>query len=174
VDTHLWKFLRLRPASFPTIRLSQFAGLMHRRIPLLATLLQCRSLQETEQLLRVPASEYWNTHYLFGKCAPESEKWLGSQTVSMLVLNVLVPFLHTYGTFKDHGNALKLADRLLQDTAREYNRIISGWEEYGIAPGDAFESQALIQLYKAYCKQNRCLDCQIGAGIIRQALHEEQ
>ncbi|TFH22956.1 MAG: DUF2851 family protein, partial [Bacteroidia bacterium] len=44
VPYHLWKFLRLRPASFPTLRISQFAFTIHQKIPLVGKILSTTSL----------------------------------------------------------------------------------------------------------------------------------
>ncbi len=53
------------------------------------------------------------------------------------------------------------------------NHIINKWINFGVKPCNAFESQALIQLHNKYCKQKRCLDCQIGAYFIEEAIHEK-
>ncbi|MCK4746798.1 MAG: DUF2851 family protein, partial [Bacteroidales bacterium] len=174
VDRHLWKFLRLRPASFPTLRLSQFASLVHRRFPLLETILEVTSVASLEQVLKAKASEYWDTHYLFGKCSPESVKYMGHQSILTLIINTVVPFLFTFGRRKDHPGAIYLGSAILQELEAESNHIIKKWAKCGIIAEGAFESQALIQLHNAYCKQKRCLDCQIGAGFIEMAVHEEQ
>lgn len=174
VDLHLWKFLRLRPASFPTLRLSQFASLLHKGLPLLETILITKSLTEIEQVLRVESSIYWDTHYLFGKSSPESRKVLGQQSILNLIINALVPFLFSFGRSKNHESAISLGNLFLQEAEAESNRIIKKWATFGIIPSGAFESQALIQLYNAYCKQKRCLDCQIGAGFIKMAIHEKK
>jgi hypothetical protein len=137
------------------------------------SILHATSLTEAEQLLRVSASEYWNTHYLFGKCSPESEKFLGQQAIRILLINAIVPFLFTYGKIEGHLNAIQLGAELLSSLESESNHIIRNWIKFGIKPGNAFESQALIQLHNAYCKQKRCLDCQIGASFLRAKLHEE-
>jgi len=174
VDRHLWKFLRLRPASFPTLRLSQFAMLVHQRHPCLESILEAASVAELEQVLKVRASEYWNTHYLFGKCSPESVKFMGHQSILTLIINAVVPFLFTFGRRKDHPGAIRLGSTILQELEAESNHIIKKWAKFGIRPEGAFESQALIQLHNAYCKQKRCLDCQIGAGFVEMEVHETQ
>jgi hypothetical protein len=51
---------------------------------------------------------------------------------------------------------------ILQEMHSEFNHIIKKWTIFGIIPGNAFESQALIQLYNGYCKQKRCKECIIG------------
>ena len=38
VEGHLWKFLRLRPVNFPTIRIAQFAKLIHQSTALFSRL----------------------------------------------------------------------------------------------------------------------------------------
>lgn len=165
VNLHLWKFLRLRPASFPTLRISQFASLLHTRLPLLETLLGIDSVTEAEQILRVESSTYWDTHYLFGKCSPESRKVMGQQSVLTLIINGLVPFLFSFGHIMNHDAALKLGRTLLLETEAESNQLIKNWALYGIHPSGAFESQALIQLHNAYCRQKRCLDCQLWKQV---------
>ena len=174
LQVHLWKFLRLRPISFPTIRISQFASLVHRRFPMMDTILYSTSLSETEQLLRVSASEYWNTHYVFGKCSPESEKFLGQQSLRILIINVIVPFLFAYGRMESRKDAINQGAHILASLESESNHIINNWIKFGVKPCNAFESQALIQLHNVYCKQKRCLDCQIGAGFLTAAFHEEK
>jgi hypothetical protein len=174
VNLHLWKLLRLRPASFPAIRLSQFASLIHRRFPLMEPILEADSLAEIEQLLKTGASEYWNTHYLFGKCSPDFEKYLGHQSILTLIINSIVPFLFAYGQRKNHMGAIIRGTSIMQELEAESNQIIKKWATFGIKPSGAFESQALIQLYNAYCKQKRCLDCQIGTEMIRAMAYEKQ
>lgn len=172
VEPHLWKLLRLRPASFPTIRLSQFASLVHQCYPFLDKILEISSLAELEQLFRVKASEYWNTHYLFGKCSPESSKYLGHQATQSLIINAVVPFLFAFGEQRDHTGALEKGRTILYELKAERNHIIKKWTNFGIKPRGAFESQALIQLHNAYCKQKRCLDCQIGAELLMTRRNE--
>jgi len=171
---YLWKFLRLRPASFPTLRISQFASLIHKRAPLTANILGVDSMAEMEQIFRTGASEYWDGHYLFGKCSPPKPKIPGDQFIATLIINVLVPFLHALdGNGKRSIAGLRASEILFQLKA-ESNQIIKNWELYGISANNAMESQALLQLYNVYCKQKRCLDCQIGADSIKAAIHEKK
>lgn len=167
VDFHLWKFLRIRPASFPTLRISQYAHLLHKRHPMLDSILNCENLYEAEQLLKASASTYWDNHYLFGRHSAESKKITGPQSLQSFIINGLVPFLFTFGRKTKHQGAIFLANNFLQECEAESNHIIKKWAAFGIRPEGAFESQALIQLYHKYCKQKRCYDCQIGAELLR-------
>ena len=62
-----WKYLRLRPVNFPSLRLSQFSALINRCPSLFSALTKDGSLKEISNELDVCASEYWNTHYHFNK-----------------------------------------------------------------------------------------------------------
>ncbi len=172
VEQHLWKLLRLRPASFPSLRLSQFAALAHEHFPLLEQLLDADSLVEVEQLLKTKASEYWNTHYCFGKCSPESVKQIGQEAVRTLIINAVVPFLSAFGARMNHLGAINQTTCMLQELDAESNHIMKKWASFGIIPRNAFESQALIHLFNNYCKQHRCLDCPIGVSFVEKAFHE--
>ena len=167
---HLWKFLRLRPSSFPTLRLSQLASLVHLRYPLLESILDCHSLTEIEQVLRVKAGEYWDTHYLFGKPSPEKEKYLGEQSISHLIVNAVIPLLLVMGEYTSSVKCLQMASALLSDLRAESNSIIRAWKSQGIIPKNAFESQALLHLYREYCTRGRCMECSIGRKLIESGI----
>lgn len=173
IPRHLWRFLRLRPASFPTLRISQFASLIHKRIPLEESFLGTNSITELEQLLRTGASEYWTTHYMFGKCSPPLPKYPGEQFIATLMINVLVPFLFALEKNEGRSSTGIRAQGILLQLKAESNQIIKNWATFGIEADSAMESQALIQLYNIYCKQKRCQDCKIGAEIIKAAIHEK-
>ena len=172
VPLHLWKFLRLRPPAFPTVRISQYASLLHQRYPLSESLLEFTSMGEMEQLFRVRASEYWTSHYSFGKASPPLPKYPGRQFISTLIINVIVPFLTVLHKSENCRGAMLLAGQILQNLEAESNRIIRNWSIFGIRAENAKESQALLQLYHYYCKQKRCLECRIGTEIVRDAIHE--
>lgn len=173
VPWYLWKFFRLRPASFPTLRLSQFAQMIQKQFPIIIHLLESISLVEIEKMFKVSASEYWDTHYVFGKCSPSSVKYVGQQSVHNLIINVVVPFLYALGKTRQNAKAINRAKEILYELEAESNHIIKKWSKFGIKPCNAFESQALIQLHNEYCKQKRCLDCQIGAYFMEELIHEK-
>ena len=167
VPAHLWKFMRLRPASFPTLRISQFASLIHHRSPMAESLLGSASLGDLEQALRVRASEYWTNHYLFGKASSPLPKNTGQQLISTLNINIIIPFLTALQDLKCCGNSLLETNGILQNLQAENNQIIKNWSIFGIRAQNAMESQALLQLYYGYCKNRRCLECKIGTEIVK-------
>lgn len=173
IPHHLWKFLRIRPASFPTLRISQFVSILHSKMPLLENILTISSLNDLEQFLRAGATTYWDNHYLFGKCSPPCKKYLGQHAVNTLIINVVLPFLHSLGQTQAIRIGIHTGEIISQLKA-ESNQIIQYWRSYGIHAKNAGESQALLQLFNVYCKQKRCLDCQIGSGILEESMHEKK
>jgi len=166
VAGHLWKFMRMHPGNFPTIRLSQFAALIHRSRGLFAAVMEAANLDELRQLFLVSASDYWNDHYTFNKPSVSKPKVFGDQIFSLMIINVVVPFYFLYG---ESQNKLILKDRaleILEQLPAERNSLINRWNEAGVVASNALESQALIQLQRNYCEPRRCLDCTIGHKII--------
>ena len=51
----------------------------------------------------------------------------------------------------------------------EQNSIIRRFAAIGIEARNAFESQALIQLYNEYCMTKKCLYCRIGHKLLAKA-----
>jgi hypothetical protein len=165
---HLWKFLRLRPANFPTIRIAQLAALIHQVPQLFATLKSQHDVRSLTIQLSVKASEYWNTHYRFDHPQERSTiKGLGTDGVHNIIINTIAPmqflYAHEHGAERDAERALQMLDAL----PAEDNKIIRIWTNNGWHPEHAGHSQSLVQLYNSYCIQKRCLECSVGLSIIR-------
>jgi len=162
-----WKFLRLRPANFPTVRLAQFAALIHQSVHLFSKILEARNLRELENLFQVQPSPYWKNHFQFHKPSIHREKPLGRDFIHLLVINTIVPFLFHYGKSKDLEEPQKRALALLEELPPESNVILEGWTALRVNARNAFQTQALIHLKTRYCDQKRCLECAIGTSILK-------
>ncbi len=172
IESHIWKFMRLRPINFPTIRIAQLAALINHSSALFSRILETETLGELRKLFEVSASEYWNTHYNFNKTSKDNHtKTLGETAFNNLVINTVVPMLFVYGD-QHMDQAMKdRALQLLEKLAPESNQIIRKWNALGIECRSAFETQALLQLKNLYCTNKKCLNCQLGAKIIISVNH---
>lgn len=168
IDAHVWKFMRLRPAAFPTIRISQFAALVFQSTSLFSKMISAASLKEVRELLNVKSSEYWQTHYQFEKVAPARIKHFGNDAIDVLLINTLIPFLFIYGKQQAQQDYCDRALKFLDEIEGEDNSITRSWIEAGMLCENAMQSQALIQLKNNYCKSKRCLQCNIGNSILKK------
>lgn len=161
-----WRFLRLRPANFPTVRLAQLASLIVSRNQLFSAILDTENYKEFYSWLNVAQSEYWKSHYQFGKKS-ESVPSLGKSSVQNIIINTIVPLLAAYSLTHDDQRYMDRAVGLLQHIPAEKNTIIKRWQELGYTVKTAFDSQALIELHNSFCMKRRCLECNVGASLIR-------
>ncbi|MDR1172201.1 MAG: DUF2851 family protein [Bacteroidales bacterium] len=167
VNRFLWKFLRLRPINFPTLRIAQFAALIYRNDHLFSQIIEAESTDTFEKLFDLQASAYWDTHYVFGKDSLKRNKSFGKTAIRTILINTIVPFLFVYGKARGKDEFCARAVNLLESLPSEKNSILTQWEKLGIHNPDAFTSQALLQLANEYCRPKRCLSCAIGNRIIR-------
>jgi hypothetical protein len=167
IENHLWKFMRLRPKNFPTIRIAQFCSLIHHSNRLFSRTMECEEPGELISLYNCTVSEYWQNHYTFGKISASKLKSLGKATINSIIINTIVPFLFIYGENKNNPLIKEKAIRLLELLPPENNHITRRWSKYSVVCRNAAESQALIQLTNRYCIGKRCIDCQIGHLILR-------
>lgn len=174
MDGSVWKFLRLRPANFPTIRIAQLARLMFQSDHLFGKALAAEGVGELERMLDLHLSGYWLTHYQFDKPSARRQKSLGKATVHNLVINAVVPILYLYGKTHSKSDYCEKAVLLLKELPPENNTIIKRWAALNVEAGSASQSQALLHLKNMYCEQNRCLNCAIGVRILEKAGREEK
>ena len=161
-------FLRMRPAAFPTIRLSQLAILLHSSMHLFATIKETTALRDLYTLLNVAANDYWHYHYRFDEPAGYRVKNLGSSMINSIIINTVAPLLFAYGLYHKEQSLKDKAIQWLAETEPEKNNIIKGWHETGIGAKDASQSQALLELKTQYCDEKRCLDCAVGNALLKQ------
>lgn len=162
-----WRFFRLRPANFPTIRIAQFATLIFQSIHLFSLILEVDTVKQIEQLFNVEPSFYWETHYVFDKPAIEKSKVLGKNTIHLFIINTIVPFLFLYGKYHSIESFKEKALRLLEQLPPEKNSIITRWRQLEVPSESAYRTQGLLQLKNSYCEQKRCLECAIGNSILK-------
>ena len=167
MDPTQWNLLRLRPDNFPHVRLAQLANLYHRMDKLFSRLMEAESLDEARNLLATHTSEYWETHYLFGRTSPRRRKAMGGRSLNLLIVNTVVPFLYAYGRHKDQEALCRRAEEFLEKLPAEDNRVIRMWNGAGLTVASAADSQALLQLSKNYCDQRKCLFCRFGYEYLR-------
>jgi hypothetical protein len=162
-----WKFLRLRPANFPTIRLAQFAALLHHSEHLFSQVLETKSVQEIQDLFNVAPGPYWDTHFQFDRVSTSHPKPPGRAFILSLIINTIVPFLFQYGKAKYLPMYQEKALLILETLPPESNAVLTSWIAAGLKPWNAAQSQALLQLKGCYCDAKRCLECAIGGAVLR-------
>ena len=169
MDASLWRFLRLRPANFPHIRIAQLACLYHRAYGLLSRIMETETLQGVRDILKGGTSEYWLTHYTFGGSSPSRPKTLSNTSLDLLIINTVVTFLYAYGLHKGNRVLCARAGSFLEELKAENNYITRMWEQCGMKASNAADSQALIQLKKEYCDKKKCLYYRIGYEYLKRS-----
>ncbi|MDR0766395.1 MAG: DUF2851 family protein [Odoribacteraceae bacterium] len=162
-----WKFARVRPTSFPTVRIALLAALLCRSGLLFTALLEAGTAGEAMRQLDVQASPYWDTHYRPGQPAGRQVKRVGTMLQQLIVVNALVPFLFVYGRERGEDKYREKALRWLEELPAEMNSIVTNWKKHGITPRSALHAQAILQLHGEYCLPRRCLDCKLGSEMFR-------
>lgn len=170
VDKYLWKFMRLRPSNFPTIRMAQFASLIHNSNRLFSKILDARNITELQALINCTPNKYWENHYSFGKESAKAKKVLGKSSINSLLINTVIPFIFIYGKARIKQEYCALAIEFLEQLPAEKNSILTNWSGFNVNAKNSFQSQALIQLFNTYCIKKNCLYCHIGNTIIKTRL----
>lgn len=163
-----WRFLRLRPANFPTLRIAQFATLLSVRKNIFSLILATESIVELKQLFDVTQSEYWQAHYRFDKKSKRPVPGLGEAAIENIIINSIVPTLAAYSIYKDESIWMDRAVEFLSKISAEKNSIVSEWKALGWPVNSAFDSQALIELKNNFCNRRLCLQCTIGHTLIQR------
>lgn len=167
IDKYLWKFLRLRPQNFPTLRLAQFSALVLQSSHLFSKMVEISDPKIIAGMFKnLPVSPYWSKHYRFGVEAEGVSGQLGGSSINNILLNSVAQTLFTYGKFMDSDIIKDRAISLLEIIPFEENQITQRFIEIGVKKGRSDRSQALLHLKKTYCDLKKCLNCAIGIKLV--------
>ncbi|MBI4811410.1 MAG: DUF2851 family protein, partial [Ignavibacteriales bacterium] len=180
----VWQFFRLRPDNFPTIRIAGAAKLIQRFIQdsVLKTIVQILKATDLKsqdkyssiiQLFIVPIDGFWSTHYRFGERSQTIRtKLIGKSRADEIVLNAVIPIALLYARiFKDKDirqEILSLYEHCPLSSENTITRTISHqFLKEKMQLDTVLLQQGAIQLYKFYCTEERCGDCEVGKAIHR-------
>lgn len=167
MDGSLWKFSKLRPPNFPTIRIAEFARLIHQSTNLFRKITESSSVEEIKNLFEAQGSPYWTNHFRFDKVSDGKPKNIGISAIENIIINTIIPLKFVYGTENLRHDIRDQAINMLTELPAEKNTIIERWLSIGIKPQNAGESQALLELKKYYCTPRKCLQCAIGHSLVK-------
>lgn len=163
-----WRYLRLRPSNFPTVRIAEFAVILFRTGQLFSKVLSAADATELENMFVVQLSNYWQSHYRFGKSSKPRLRNLGQSTIHSILINTIAPALFTYANYRSDDRFQERALNLLRSLPPEDNHVIRKWKQLSVEVAHAADSQALLQLKADYCQKSRCLECTIGCHILNK------
>ncbi len=162
-----WKFVKTRPANFPTIRIAQFADLIVQSNHLFSKIIEEQSHLQILHFFTCKASEYWSNHFQFGKQRKSKVNIeIGNTSKQLILINTVVPFLFAYSRFTQDMVFQEKAIAILQSLSAEHNRITAKYQQIGFENKSAANSQGILGLSKLYCQNRKCLECTIGAQLI--------
>ena len=162
-----WKYSKLRPPNFPTIRIAQIAQLFNSTDKLFEHIRDLSSVEAYQSLLKLSTSPYWNTHYTFGKECNQTKNSIGKMMVNNIIINVISPMSFAYGKSINDERYCNYATELIASLPSETNSIIDNWKTIGLKSKSAMQSQSLIELYSNYCSDKKCLSCAVGVQVLK-------
>ncbi|MDD2635276.1 MAG: DUF2851 family protein [Bacteroidales bacterium] len=163
-----WKFSKMRPSNLPHIKIAQFASMVSFFNGLFTTIINTPDYISLKKIFKIKVSDYWLKHYTFGKSTNKTMSGFGNTAFETILINTIAPFIFVYNKNKTTEDSQSKHYILLSSLKPENNREIRLWNEFGIHPANAFETQALLHIKKHYCDNRKCLKCGIGQHIMQQ------
>lgn len=164
----IWKFSRMHPQNFPSIRLAQFSSLLGNLFFIYNRVTEVKNHEEWADSFKIKTSFYWQSHYDFGKQVTSSQNQIGELAVNSIIINAIVPYLFFYSALTTNDEIRERAFRIISEAMPEHNSTTKLFSTILPKPKNALQSQALIQLEKEMCSTFSCLKCPIGKSILNQ------
>ncbi len=166
---YLWKFMRMRPSGFPTIRLALLAAL-YSQAPVFRRIIDAGDLRTLTGIFSLEASPYWTDHFLVDRKSSKKTKRLGMQSIHTILINAAIPMIFLYGEVMNRPDLCARALDFLEEMPPEDNAVVRKWRSIGVKAFNSLETQGLIQLKSSMCDRKACLECNIGHHILQQQL----
>lgn len=165
MEGEVWKFSRMRPSAFPTLKLAFAASMIHKGGIDIRFLLES-DMNAIRDNFRIQLSNYWNTHYKFEKPSVFKKKRLGDSLINSIIINAVIPTLFAYGHSRSSNVIKEKVIDLLRQTKVEDNSTLRKMKLLGFSLKNGLDSQALLYLFNELCRPKKCLNCAIGNFIL--------
>ena len=163
-----WKFSKMRPSNFPTLRIAQLAQLILHNHQLFSSFINKEiQVEQIHKLLNISIENgFWYSHYTFKTESKPAKKSMGKTLINSIVINTISPFIYLYGNYKADEVFKEKAIQLLENLPSEDNKITRVFEEK-INIENAAQSQGLIHCHNEFCVPKKCLDCSVGVYLLK-------
>lgn len=180
-----WKFFRLRPDNFPTVRIAGFSKFLiqHRHRPLLDTFIltfetpAADTYKEFMSLLTVPSFGHWSEHYFLETDSKRPHgDLIGRQRAFEIWVNAVLPVMAVHAkisgnkalhekTLQLYGSTISLEKNSIMSFMKKQLRLSSVKR-----PTTQF-AQGLIHLHKR-CSNYACADCPVLTRVWTEERHD--
>jgi hypothetical protein len=176
-----WQFFPTRPSNFPTLRIAAASVLVKRILcedlfrGLIETLKSVdrgiEAFRSIREKLAVTPLPFWRNHYQFDHPAAKPTQPLGPERIGDLITNTVIPLALLYARiFKDRLVRERALQLFYAAPSAAENSITKLMDKHLLRGAVAITSvsgqQGIIQLYKYYCLEGRCAECDVG-GVVR-------
>ncbi len=161
-------YFRMRPSSFPGIRLAMLANYLSEKTNRFDEILNAGDLEHVRKMIPLDVSAYWKSHYRFDVQAKNKVIYSIEQIRHSCILNAIVPVLYAYGVHFKQFQFIERSIDLMEVLKGEKNRIIHLFEKMNLSVQTATQSQGLLQLHNEYCVKKNCLHCSIGLNLLKR------
>jgi len=175
-----WQFFPTRPANFPTLRIAAATSLVHTILcdDLFRKIIEVlkgsgdgtSGIQSLRTLLAVRPLTFWISHYRFEHASSKPVQSLGPERTDAVIANAIIPLSLLYArTFKDRivrEGALRLFESMPPAAENSITLMMQRQllkERFHLSSVSA--QQGVIQLYKFYCREERCAECDVGVAV---------
>lgn len=172
MEGYWWKWLRLRPSSFPTIQIALLSSLIY-NLNNLESLFQANSFSEFKEIMNQNSclSFYWENHYKFDSPSKEKTKNWGDDILKRIFINAVIPYQIAKNNLVGGKNAYYFLQKM-HSLNYENNSVIRNWQKLNVPISSCYDSQAMLQLNKEYCSRKKCLNCNIGLKILKHSKYD--
>jgi len=166
IEKEIWKFGKMRPSNFPTIRLMQFAALLYQSSHLFSKVLAIENIKDLQELYQLKHIHLIHLSELSNHDFDAIKTDLGKSAINTIIINTVVPIVFLYGKLRFDETKCDKAVNWLEQLKPENNNIVTFWESLNIKAQNAAQTQALLQLKNEYCANKKCLNCEIGFHVL--------
>ncbi len=175
-----WNFAKLRPPNFPTIRLAGGIRLLNKLLKeelvsnILLNFEELNDIKKIAKYLRdqivVKGDGYWHNHYMFDdKAKSVINYFIGVARADDIIVNVILPYSSIYFELFGKKNITDKVFRIyLNYIQKSESRLVNDISKYLSVERKQNVSvyhQGIINLYRNFCSQRKCLNCEIGKKV---------